>query len=135
MNDIAHTQIGDVDDSTQNLVNKPPVDPTGFDPGVLEFVQGIMRNVFDSEHPLDLMVPATVIKQDLYSAASEEIQGKADLVAMSICAKLRDIEGLMQISGGDQLHIEPTYQVQALVADLKYRVETFEGQHGDMFII
>lgn len=135
MNQDLTTQVDDVDMKTQEIVNKPPVDPTGFDEGVKEFIQEVMKHVFDPNDPMDLMKPSTLLKQEAYDAASEEVQGKADMTAVNFCAKLRELRDLMNLSGGDQLHIEPTYQAQMVVADLKYRKEEFEKKYGDLFII
>ena len=107
----------DVDAKTQEIVNTPPMDPTGWSDGVKEFIQSIMKQVFDPSDPMDLMKPATLINQEAYSNASEEAQGKADFVAVNFCAKLREMKDLMDLSGGDQLHIEPTYQAHMLVED------------------
>lgn len=127
------TEVQEVDAKTQDMVNKPPVDPTGFNEGDQEFIQGIMSRVYAGE--INLMVPDTLINQSVYAAATPEAQGKADTYAVNFCSKLRDIKGLMELSGGDTLFVEPTYQVQLLVQDLKYRKEEFEKQFGDLFLI
>lgn len=127
------TQVQEVDTKTQEMVNKPPVDPSGFNPGDQEFIQSVMKRVYDGE--IVLTQPDTLINTPVYEAATEEAQGKADITAVNFCAKLRDIKGLTEMSGGDKLYVEPTYQVQLLVADLKYRKEQFEKQYGDLFVI
>lgn len=129
------TEVKNVDQKTQDIMNKPPLDPNGFDEGEQEFIQGVMKHVFDPNDPMDLMKPSTLIKAEVYDQADEMAQGKADQTAVNFCAKLRELRDLMDLSGGDQLHIEPTYQAKALVADLKYRKEQFEAEYGDMFLI
>ena len=129
------TEVKDVDEKTQNIMNKPPLDPAGFDEGEKEFIQAIMEHVFDPNDPMDLMKPSTLIKQDVYDQADEVAQGKADQTAVNFCAKLRELRDLMNLSGGEQLDIEPTYQAKALVADLKYRKDQFEAEYGDLFLI
>lgn len=135
MNQKYNTEVKEVDQKTQKMMNKPPLDPNGFDEGEKEFIQGVMEHVFDPQDPMDLMKPSTLIKQDVYVAADEITQGKADQIAVNFCAKLRELRDLMNLSGGETLHIEPTYQAKALVADLKYRKEMFESEHGDLFLI
>lgn len=127
------TDVQDVDSSTQQIVNKPPVDPTGFNDGDQEFIQSVMTRVYSGE--INLMMPSSLLNESVYEAASEEAQGKADSYAVNFCSKLRDIKGLMEMSGGDTLYVEPTYQVQLLIKDLKYRKEEFEKQYGDLFVI
>jgi len=126
--DHADTQI---DAATQANLNKPPIDPTGFNDGDKEFIQSLKQMIMNGA--IDVMVPSSLIKQDVYANSSELAQGKADFVAVNLCSKLRDLENLMHLSGGDDLYVEPTYQVQMLVADLKYRKEQFEQTYGDLF--
>lgn len=133
MNDELVTQVGDVDSNVQDMVNNPPVMNNGFDEGVEEFIIGVMKRVFAGE--IDLMKPSSLIDQNAYALVSSEVKGKADMVATNFCSKLRQIRDLMQISGGDQLHIEPTYQAESLVEDLKYQKEIFEKEHGNLFVI
>ncbi len=122
-----------IDPETQKMLNQPTVDPNGFSPEVLEFITSTMQLVFDGK--IDLDVPATIINQEIYQNSSEEAQGNADIVAINLCKKLRDIRDLMHLSGGDALHITPTYQANLLVQDLKYRKEEFETKWGDLFLI
>ena len=61
--------------------------------------------------------------------------GKADMLAISLCSKLRELKTLMEMSGGDQLFIKPSYQASLLVQDIKYQKEIFEQQYGDLFVI
>lgn len=122
-----------VDAEVQNMVNNPPIDPAGFSEDVQAFITSSMKMVLDGT--IDLFKPETLLKQPEYDNANEEAQGKADLVAVNLCKKLRDIKDLMDISGGEQLFIQPTYQATLLVEDLKYRKEEFEKQWGDLFII
>jgi hypothetical protein len=135
MNQKFTTEVKDVDQKTQDLMNKPPLDPNGFDEGEEEFIKSIMEHVFDPSDPMDLMKPSTLIKQEVYASVDEMAQGRADQIAVNFCSKLRELRDLMELSGGDKLYIEPTYQAKALVADLKYRKEEFENEYGDLFLI
>lgn len=123
----------DVNPQVQNMINKPPVDPTGFDDNTKIFIEEVMKRVFSGE--IDVMKPQTLIHQDIYNGKTEDVRGKADLAAVNLCAKLRELKDLMQISGGEQLYIDPTYQAKLLVEDLKYRKDEFEKQYGDLFVI
>jgi hypothetical protein len=122
-----------IDEKLQNMVNKPPVDPTGFDQATKEFIENVMRMVFEGK--IDLFKPETVINKPKYDLADQAHKGKADIFAINLCAKLRELKELTDISGGEQLYIEPTYQAKLLVEDIKYRKEEFESAYGDLMII
>ena len=132
-NQAADSKPLPVDSKTQEMVNLPPVDPAGFSDDVAEFIKKAMQQVANGE--INLFNPATLINQTKYAEATELVQGKADMQAVTFCSKLREIQGLMQISGGDEFFISPTYQATLLVQELKFRKEQFETQYGDLFVI
>jgi len=133
MDDILQHLDHNMTQEDQQKINAIPVDPTGFNPGDEEFIKGVMQMVFSGQ--IDTMIPSSLLNQSAYNQAEEMIQGKADMAAVNLCSKLRNLEKLMELSGGDKLHIEPTYQVQTLVADIRYRKEQFENQYGNLFLI
>ena len=110
----------DIDSETQKMLNAPTADPDGFSPEVHEFITSTMKLVFEGKINLD--VPATIINQEIYVASSEEAQGNADIVAINLCKKLRDIRDLMHLSGGADLYITPTYQYFFLFQVFKYSI-------------
>lgn len=125
--------VVDIDAETQELLNKPVEDPRGFDESEMEFIKNTMSKVYSGE--IDLFKPSSLLNASVYESASEMIQGKADFNAVTFCSKLRQIKDLMEISGGEQLFVEPSYQVRNMVQSIKYQKELFEGSNGDIFLI
>jgi hypothetical protein len=126
-------QVVDIDSQTQEMLNKPVIDPEGFDEQEMEFIKTTMAKVYDGT--FNLLAPSTLLNKEVYEQAEEIVQGKADINAVNFCSKLRQIKDLMDISGGEQLFVEPTYQVRNLVQSVKYQKEVFEQENGDMFLI
>lgn len=117
----------------QQRMNAPAVDPTGMDADVDQFLHSTMQKVYAGE--INLFSPSSLLNQDKYEALTEPDQGKIDQKAILFCTKLREIKGLMDISGGDVLYAKPTYQIQQLVHELKMHKEEVERQLGDVFVI
>lgn len=129
-----HSEEGvNIDPETQEMLNEPIVDPDGFTQEEMDFIQNTMRKVYDGT--FDLLNPSSLINSEVYNQADEIIQGKADFNAVNFCSKLRQIRDLMDISGGEQLFVKPSYQVRNLVQSIKYQKEVFEGSNGDIFLI
>lgn len=122
-----------IDENLQNMVNKPPIDPNGFDQATKEFIENVMKMIFEGK--INLFKPETLINKAKYDSSDQQKKGKADMFAVNLCAKLRELKDLTDLSGGDPLYIEPTYQAILLVEDLKYRKEEFEKSYGDLMII
>lgn len=123
----------DIDQQTQEMLNKPIIDPDGFTAEEMEFIQSVMQRVYAGE--INLLSPSSLINENLYENSSDEVQGRADIHAINFCSKLRSIKDLMEISGGEQLFVEPTFQVKNLVQSIKFEKEQFEKEFGDMFVI
>ncbi len=117
----------------KEILNKPAIDPAGMAPDVQIFLKSTMSKVYSGE--INLIYPDSLINKSHYETLSEEGQGEADRKAVIFCNKLRDIKGLMDISGGPILYAEPTYQIQQLVHELKMHKEEFEKKYGDVFVI
>jgi hypothetical protein len=130
---VTYDDLQPVDQALQNKMNQPPVDPDGFAPETEAFIRDVMSKVFSGE--INVYQAETLLNQEAYQSASDELQGKADLVSISFCTKLREIKSLMDMSGGEQMFVNPTYQLNLLVQELKYRKEEFENQYGDLLII
>jgi hypothetical protein len=122
-----------IDDETQVKLNNPTDNPGGHSDETTEFITAVMKRVYSNE--IDVFNSQTLINTQVYDTASELAQGKADMLAISLCSKLRELKNLMEISGGEQLFIKPTYQASHLVEDIKYRKEQFESEYGNLFVI
>lgn len=130
---------GPIDTSTplssdqQAMLNQPATDPNGLDAVTQTFLQTTMQRVYSGE--INPIIPASLVNKAEYDKLPLSGQSLADQTAIAFCAKLRDIKGLMDISGGAQSFAQPTYQIQQLVKELKYLKEDFEKQYGDIFVI
>lgn len=122
-----------VEASLQAKMNLPPVDPDGFEPATETFIREVMSKVFSGE--IDMYRSETLLNKANYDSASELAQGKADVTALNFCHKLREIKELMDMSGGEQMFATPTYQLNLLVQELKYKKELFEKNYGDLLIV
>ena len=129
----ADTKIMPVDDKIVSMGNATPVDPDGFTPEELSFLKDLQIKI--SENVLDPYTPASLINQEIYANADQKARGKADMTAINLCAKIRQIQDLMTLNGMQNIYEHPTYQAKHLVMDLKYQKEIFENQYGDIFII
>jgi hypothetical protein len=130
---VTYDDLQPVDQALQTKMNEPPVDPNGFTPETEAFIRDVMSKVFSGE--INLYQAGTLLNKENYDAATDELQGKADLVSISFCSKLREIKALMDMSGGDQMFVNPTYQLNLLVQELKYRKEEFEKSYGNLLKI
>lgn len=122
-----------LDSGMQEKANTPAIDPSGLDSATEEFLRSTMGRVYNGE--IDVYKPGTLLKHDVYDAMTEMAQSDADHKAFIFCNKLREIKGLMDISGGEELYAHPTYQIKHLIAELKFHKEEYETLHGDVFVI
>jgi hypothetical protein len=126
--DLAAQQKGEAQTDEQvKEMNKPAVDPTGFNDGDQAFLTLVMGKIDSGE--IDPLIPSTLINTPVYDTLDEAAQGKADLNAMSLIGKIRQIHDLYQVSQ------EPTFMIQNLVMDVKHTKEQLEELGGDLFII
>jgi hypothetical protein len=100
-----------VDDKTQQQLNKPLKDETGFNEGHEEFLKTLIGKLEKGE--LDPHTPAT-----LYNRAT-----------INLMSMIRQIESLWKL---DQ---SATFQVQNLVEAVFQMKSKFEKEHGDVYII
>ena len=122
-----------IDHETQEMLNKPIIDPEGLSKDEVEFIQEVMQRVYSGE--INLFNPSSLINSHVYDNVEEKTQGQADIHAINFCSKMRSIKDLMDISGGDLLFVQPSFQVRNLVQSIKYEKEQFEEKYGDMFVI
>lgn len=117
----------------QNMLNKPVIDPEGLSDDETQFIKDVMVRVYNGD--INLFSPSSLINSKIYDGLQESVQGQADIHSVNFCSKLRSIKDLMEISGGDLLFVEPSFQVRNLVQSIKFEKEQFESKHGDIFVI
>lgn len=116
-----------VNEQTQQQLNKPLQDQTGFNEGHEEFLKMLINKLEASE--LDVHRPVTLYNRAVYDKLSEEEQEKTDLTAINLMSMIRQIEQLWKI---DQ---KATFQIQNLVESIFQMKSRFEASHGDVYII
>ena len=116
-----------VDDKTQQQLNKPLKDETGFNEGHEEFLKMLIEKLETGE--LNAHSPATLYNREIYKELSEEEQEKTDLTAINLMSLIRQIETLWKL---DQ---SASFQIQNLVEGVFQMKSKFEEQHGDVYII
>lgn len=116
-----------VDDKTQQQLNKPLKDETGFNEGHEEFLKMLIDKLEKGE--LDTHSPTTLYNHDIYDKLSEEDQEKTDLIAINLMSMIRQIESLWKI---DQ---SASFQIQNIVETIFQMKLKFEKEHGDVYII
>ncbi len=116
-----------VDDKTQQQLNQPLKDETGFNEGHEEFLKMLISKL--ESGGLDTHKPATIYNPVIYDKLSEEEQEKADLTAINLMSLIRQIESLWKL---DQ---SATFQIQNIVESVFQMKSKFEEQNGDVYII
>lgn len=116
-----------VDDKTQQELNEPLKDQTGFNKGHEEFLKMLIKLLEDGI--LDPHKPATLYNRAIYDKLSEEEQEKTDLTAINLMSLIRQIESLWKL---DQ---SASFQIQNLVESVFQMKSKFETQYGDVYII
>ena len=116
-----------IDEKTQQKLNQPLEDKTGFNEGHEEFLKMLITKLKSGE--LDPPKPATLYNHAVYDKLSEEEQEKTDLTAINLMSLIRQIESLWKV---DQ---SATFQIQNLVESVFQMKSKFEELHGDVYII
>jgi len=116
-----------VDDKTQQELNKPLKDETGFNEGHEEFLKMLIKKLESGE--LNPHSPATLYNRAVYDKLTEEEQEKTDLTAINLMSLIRQIETVWKL---DQ---SASFQIQNLVEGVFQMKSKFEEQHGDVYII
>lgn len=126
--DTAARQQGELQSPEQvKHMNEPAVDPTGFNPGDEEFLNLVMGKI--ESGAINLFHPSTLLNTAVYEKLDDQARGKADLDAMGMLAKIRQIHSLWQFNK------QPTFMIQNLILDVKHTKEHLEKLGGDIFII
>ncbi len=116
-----------VDPATQQRLNQPVQDGTGFNPGHEEFLRKLMALL--SAGTLNPLMPQTLYNAPVYQALSEREQEAADLAAVNLMSLIRQIEALWK--AGERA----TFQIQNLVEAVFQKKSAFEEKHGNVYII
>ena len=115
-----------ISDESQKMVNTPLAGGQ-ISQEDQEFLNLIVKLV--DEGKIDLHKPETLINQPVYEGLTPEAKGKADLNAMNMLGKVRDIVDL------EKQGTEAGYQKSYLISSLRQNKERLESEGGDIFII
>ncbi|MBU0981117.1 hypothetical protein KKC94_00315 [Patescibacteria group bacterium] len=121
------TDNQEINPKVQEMINKPMSAQGGFSAEDKTFLDMLMKMVDGKQ--IDLYKPESLINHTVYDKISDADKGKADLNAINMLARIRDIYSLLKSNS------EPTFQVQNMVMDLRYKKEQLEKIGGDLFII
>lgn len=116
-----------MDEQTQQQLNTPLTDGTGFNEGHEDFLKMLIGKLESGElnpHNVDSLYNRTV-----YEKLSEEEQEKTSLTAMNLMSMIRQIEALWKLGQS------ATFQIQNLVETIFQMKSKFEKLHGDVYII
>lgn len=116
-----------VDDKTQQELNQPLKDDTGFNEGHEAFLKALIDQLENGQ--LDAHTPSSLYNHAIYDKLPEEEQEKADLTAINLMSLIRQIEQLWKL---DQ---SASFQIQNLVESVFQMKSKFEDLHGDVYII
>lgn len=108
-------------------LNSPLKDPSGVKEANQKFFDDVFAKI--EKGTINLFSPSSLLNQTVYQKLSEQIQGKIDMDAVNLLAKLRDIKGLHDLGQMD------SYQMENLVENVRLIKERIEAEAGDVFII
>jgi len=112
---------------TQQQLNQPLKDDTGFNEGHEDFLKMLIGKLESGE--LNALSPSTLYNHAVYDKLVEEDQEKADITAMNLMSMIRQIEALWKL---DQ---SASFQIQNLVETVFQMKSKFEEKNGDVYII
>ena len=116
-----------VDPKTQEGLNKPLHDETGFNEGHEDFLKMLIEKIESGEinpHKIE-----TLHNHNVFNKLSEEEQELTDLTGHNIMSVIRQIERMWE------LEKKPSFQIQNLVETVFQMKSKFEEKHGDVYII
>jgi len=116
-----------VDPKTQQQLNKPLYDKTGFNEGHEDFLKILITQLEGGE--LDHHNIQTLYNKAVYDKLSDEEKEKTDLTAVNIMGIIRQIQQLWEMEKS------PSFQIQNLVETVFQMKSKFEEKHGDVYII
>ena len=116
-----------VDPKTQQDLNQPLNDKTGFNEGHEDFLNMLIGKIESGEinpHKIE-----TLQNKSVYEKLSDEEQEATELSAHNIMSIIRQIERMWE------LEKKPSFQIQNLVETVYQMKSKFEEKHGDVYII
>ncbi len=116
-----------IDPKTQQQLNEPLEDKTGFNKGHEEFIKMLKAKLESGE--LDPHNTDTLYNHEVYDKLPEEEQEKASLTAVNLMSTIRQLETLWNLGQ------KATFQIQNLVETVFQMKSKFEELHGDVYII
>ncbi len=116
-----------VNTKTQQMLNQPLKDKTGFNKGHEDFLKMLISKLESKE--LDAHNIQTLHNKEIYSKLDDEAKEETDLTGINILGIIRQIEQLWK------LEQKPTFQIQNLVETVFNMKSKFEAKHGDVYII
>lgn len=116
-----------VDPKTQQQLNKPLHDETGFNEGHEDFLKMLIGKLESRE--IDPHNIQTLYNKAVYDKLDDEEKEETDLTAVNIMGIIRQIEPLWKMEQ------KPTFQIQNLVETVFQMKSKFEEKHGDVYII
>lgn len=112
---------------TQPNLNTPLVDPTGVSDIDKAFLADVMSKMQSGQ--IQPYQPSSVINAVAYEKLDQFQKGKADLNALILLSRIRQIKDLYDQGYAD------TYQIQNMVNSCRLLKERIEKECGDCFII
>lgn len=120
------TDNQEIPEETQKMINAD-LKAEQYSPEDQAFVDHILKLVNNGQ--IKLHEPSSLINAAVYAQLPPEAQGKADLNAMNMLAKVRQIVTL------SKTYEFPTYQMISLVAGLRQNKENLEQVSGDIYVL
>lgn len=116
-----------VDEQTQEMINQPVKDTTGFDEGHEAFLKDLIQKLEDGI--LDPYRSQTLYNPVIYNKLTDVQQEKADLTGVNLMSLIRQVQQLWKL---DQ---KSTFQIQNLVESIFEKKSRFEAEYGDVYVI
>lgn len=116
-----------IDPKTQQILNQPLKDDTGFNEGHEDFLKMLIGRLEKGE--LNPYNAQTLYNRPVYDKLSDEEKEAADLTAINLMGIIRQIEQLWKIEN------KATFQIQNLVETVFHMKSRFEAKYGDVYII
>ncbi len=123
----ALVSVSDLSPEEQKALNQPLKDPSGGGEANKKFLDDVVAKINDGK--INLFSPSSLLNQEVYQKLSEQVQGKIDMDAVNLLAKLRDMKGLYDLGQTD------SYQMENLAENVRLIKERIEAEAGDVFII
>ena len=111
----------------QKELNRPLKSGESIEEKNSRFFEDFLRKM--KNNTLNLLIPSTLINSEVYDKLSDKEQGEVDINAVSLLARLRDIQALHNIGSTE------TYQMENLIEQVRLTKERLEKKGGNIFII